>query len=160
MVAVAPALLAEGHQHTIHETKISCAPDLALVLSLGLLSQGSGWGRLAGPRGPASGGVRIICLPGGLGLLPSLFAPLDLSLIPGFVTLVQPALFPATVPATILLVFLAAAHGRESLVLATSTTFLGSVPLVTFAQLVVGAHCLIQDALNLNQWLVVLINGW
>ena len=137
----------------------SGAPDLALALSLGLLSHGSGRVRLSGPRRPASGGAGIICLPGRLGLLPSLFAPLDASLLPGFVALVQPALLTATVPATILLAFLVAARGRESLVLVTSTTFLDSVPLVTFAQLVVGANCLIQDALNLNQWRVVLING-
>ena len=160
MVAVAPALLAEGHQYTIYETKTSGAPNLALTLSLGLLSHGSGWGRLAGPRGPASGGARIICLPGGLGLLPSLFAPLDASLVPGFIALVKPALLRAAVPATIILVFLVAARGRESLVLATSTAFLGNVPFVTLAQFFVGANCLIQDTLNLHQWLVILINGW
>ena len=115
VVAVAPAFFAERHQHTIHETKISCTPDLALSLGLGLLSRGSGRGRLAGTREPASRGSGIICLPGSLGLLPSLLAPLDESLVQWFVALVQPAPLPATVSTTFLLVFLAAACGRKAL---------------------------------------------
>ena len=141
-VAVVLALLAKGHQHTIHQTKISRLPDLALIPGLGLLSCGSGWGRLARSRGPTSRGAGIIGLPGGLGLLPSLLAPLDAVLIPGLIALVRPAPLSTTVPATILLKFLIVARGRKSLVLATSSTFLSNVPLVAFAQLDVGANFL------------------
>ena len=51
------------------------------------------------------------------------------------------------------------ARGRKSLVFATSTTFLSNIPLVAFAKLDVGANFLIQGALNLNQLLVILLNG-
>ena len=74
-----------------------------------LLSRGSGSGWLTRSGGPTSRGAAL----GGLGLLPSLLAPLDAGLIPRLAALVWSAPLLATIPETVLLKFLVVARGRK-----------------------------------------------
>ena len=120
-----------------------------------LLSRGSGSGWLTRSGGPTSRGAAL----GGLGLLPSLLAPLDAGLIPGLAAFIRSAPLLTTIPATILLKFLVVARGRKGFVIATFSAFLSHIPLVTSAQLGIGTSGLIQYFFDLFQRCVILLDS-